>query len=105
MILGPHLINIKPLENNDANYGHFEWKGLELGLWSGLGPTQMVEIVLHEVAHELLREVELPDATEELIAGRLGMGLADFVKDNPVWVTKFLQVFKEEKEKCQDLKT
>lgn len=96
IVFGAHVFNVIALPDDGPYLGAMDWDKQELQFWQALTPSQKVEITLHEVVHVLLRGLVLEEREEEQIAGTVGKGLAEFIKDNPKWVRCFLQVFKEE---------
>lgn len=102
IVFGAHVFKVVDSPDDGPYLGAMDWDNQELQFWRGLTSSQRVEIALHEIVHVLLRGLVLEEREEEQIAGTIGKGLAEFIKDNPKWVKCFLQVFKEEQENASD---
>jgi hypothetical protein len=104
--IGPHTVKVLKFDLRDQDAaGEAHVQTNEIHVRSGMSASQEVETLIHEISHFLLCPVALPDGFDECTAGVIGKGFTDFIRDNPVWVRRFLDVFKkEEQSKCQQKK-
>ena len=107
LTIGPHRVEVIvfDLSDKDAS-GEAHISKNEIHLRKGMPPSQEVETLLHEVVHLLICAVPLGDTIDEIMAGVVGRGLTEFIKDNPATVRQLLKVLttKEETDKCQPQK-